>query len=135
MTNISSFLPLHPCFCCLTFTTGVPRLSPFMRLSYPRSPRQTSHLLWVVRRWIDGSNEGPLGNVIVDMDHYCRSNEQRQLHTPPVEGATEVRGSGRRREGCAMANKPPVRTVGPIQSILPERQARRPRSVPLSRMT
>ena len=37
--------PLHSYFYCLTLTTTVPQLTPFMRFSYPRSSRQTSQLL------------------------------------------------------------------------------------------
>jgi hypothetical protein len=70
------------------------------------------------------------------MDDYYPSDEPRQSRT------RQRRRCGcplyvelRRGEGRAMSTKSSMRTVGPTQTILPERQARRPRSIALGRMT
>jgi hypothetical protein len=45
---------------------------------------------WVVRKWIKGSNEGLLGNVIGHMNNLALSDERRQSRTVPEEGVIEV---------------------------------------------
>ena len=46
---------------------------------------------WVVRKWLKGSNEGLLGNVIGHMNNFGLSDDRRQSRTPPEEGAVEVK--------------------------------------------
>ncbi|KAH9966336.1 hypothetical protein BGW80DRAFT_1230320 [Lactifluus volemus] len=45
---------------------------------------------WVVRKWIKGSNDGLLGNVIGHMNSLSLSDERRQSRNQPEEGAVEV---------------------------------------------
>ncbi|KAI9463924.1 hypothetical protein F5148DRAFT_1276456 [Russula earlei] len=77
--------------------------------SSPKHPPQgrPHSYTWVVRKWIKGSNDGLLGNVIGHMNHFNLSDERRQARTPPEEGAVEVhfvwsRGKKKRklREGA-----------------------------------
>ena len=54
-------------------------------------PRGRPHsYAWVVRRWIKGSNDGLLGNVIGHMNSLGTSDERRQSRTQPEGGAVEV---------------------------------------------
>ncbi|KAI0293670.1 hypothetical protein B0F90DRAFT_1761833 [Multifurca ochricompacta] len=61
--------------------------SPF----YPPQGRPHSYT-WIVRRWIKGSHDGLLSNVIGHMNHLGLSDERRHhSRTPTEEGPVEVR--------------------------------------------
>ncbi|KAI0262714.1 hypothetical protein BC834DRAFT_1027892 [Gloeopeniophorella convolvens] len=72
--------------------------------TFPPQGRPHSYS-WVVRKWIKGSNEGLLSNVIGHMNHLNLSvDERRHSRTPAEEGAVELqfiwaRGKKKRREG------------------------------------
>jgi hypothetical protein len=58
--------------------------------SYPPQGRPHSYT-WIVRKWIKGSNESLLSNVIGHMNHLNLSEERRHSRTPPEDGAVDVR--------------------------------------------
>ncbi|KAH9001749.1 hypothetical protein EDB92DRAFT_1932167 [Lactarius akahatsu] len=69
--------------------------------SYPPHGRPHSYT-WIVRKWIKGSNESLLSNVIGNMNPLSLSEERRYSRPPPEEGAVEVqfiwtRGKKKRR--------------------------------------
>ncbi|KAI9457775.1 hypothetical protein BJY52DRAFT_1150076 [Lactarius psammicola] len=69
--------------------------------SYPPHGRPHSYT-WIVRKWIKGSNESLLSNVIGNMNPLSLSEERRHSRPPPEEGAVEVqfiwtRGKKKRR--------------------------------------
>ncbi|KAI0248946.1 hypothetical protein BJV78DRAFT_1347961 [Lactifluus subvellereus] len=76
---------------------------------YPPRGRPHSYT-WIVRRWIKGSNDGLLGNVMGHMNSLGISDERRESRSQPEEGAVEVqfvwtRGKKKRklREGSQPA--------------------------------
>ena len=86
-------LPTSPAFAIPTSSLLQPAVLGIHPLcSSPKHPPQGKphSYTWVVRKWIKGSNEGLLDNVIGHMNNLALSDERRQSRTVPEEGAIEV---------------------------------------------